>query len=102
MNDAIRDRLTVDRLRMEMNFLQDVMDENERVSHIWPSRTPEVARRDAERAWHAAVSFGLTEWEVDHPCRAIENREAAIARLAPDLTLRALGAETLPGIEAGP
>lgn len=96
----LADRETADRLRDEIALLAAVKAANERAGSTFNDAHREVLSADAEGFWWDAVQAGISEWDADHPCRAIDEREAELRLLCPDLELRAMGAATLPGLEA--
>lgn len=93
-------RETVDRLRDEIGLLTAVREANDRVVSTYPEVVRAVREVEAEGVWWDAVLAGIGEWDADHPCRAIDDREIELRRLCPDRVLREIGAPGLPGMAA--
>lgn len=101
MKSPIADREAADRLRDEIALLAAVREANERLLTVYYSPARVGYEAEAVRAWLEAVAAGINEWDADHPCRAIDEREARVRGLRPDLVLREMGAPTLPGLAFG-
>ena len=84
----------------EIALLRDVMDANQRALTSYYPPAKEGYQQEELNAYLACLDAGISEWDAEHPCRAIEAREALIREAAPDLVLREMGAPTLPGIPA--
>lgn len=94
----IADLAERDRLEVELDFLRDVMDANRRWGRAYEPWAAERAQAEAFRLWDVAVAGGVSEWDAEHPCLAIEAREEALRLLTPDRVLREMGVPALPGM----